>query len=92
MQQVGVLVKHEFVAVIQYRQKPPPCFLPVPHTPPLEHNSLGFVSALTLGPPRTRRLRELNGVLPVLKAGELNHKEKVVGGVGLRRPLDLQSR
>lgn len=89
MEEVGVLVKHEFVAAVHNGQKPPSSFPPVPHTPPLERNSLSFVGPLALELPRTRCLRKLDGVLPVLKAAELHHKEEIVGGVALCRPLDL---
>lgn len=90
MQEVGVLVKHEFVAAIQNGQKPPSRFPPVPHTPPLQHNPSCFVSALGLELPGGRRLRDPNAVTPVLKSTELHHKEEVVGGVTLRRLLDLK--
>lgn len=75
VQEIGVLVKHEFVALAQNRKEPPPCFDPVLHAASLERNALSFVSP--------GLLRELNRVFPVLKASELHHNEKVVGHTGV---------
>lgn len=90
VQQIGVLVEHELVTVTQNRQKPPPGFPPSLDVASLKQNPFSFVRPPALGRPGTRFLRELYQVIPVLEASEFYYNEKVVGDVGLGRPLDLE--
>lgn len=85
VEQVCVLVEHQPVAAVEDGQQPPAGPPRPAQAAPLELEAFGSVSPPTLA----GLLRDLNQVLPVLKASQFHHHEEVKGGVGLRRRLDL---
>lgn len=85
VEQVCVLVEHQPVARVENGQQPPARPPGRAHAAPLKPNASGSVSPPTLA----GLLRDLNQVLPVLKASQFHHHEEVKGRVGPRRRLNL---
>ena len=90
VQEIGILVKHELVTLIQNWQEPPPRFFPVPDVAPLKQNAFGLVSPAAPGLPSAAQLvGELYQVFSVLKPPQVHQDEKIVGRIGLCRSLNL---
>lgn len=81
VQQVCVLVEHEFVTLVENRQEPPACFRRPSGPAPLERNAFSPVGAPTLGLVTAGLLRDLNLVFPVLQTSQFHHHEEVKGRI-----------
>lgn len=88
VEQVCVLVEHQFVTLVEDRQEPPACPRRPSGPAPLKRNAFSPVGVPTLG--RAGLLWDLNLVFPVLQTSQAHHHEEVKGPIWLRWLLNLQ--